>query len=195
MNKFTLIILAFFLFAPFAQAAVLDSDKDGLSDDQELYIYKTNPAAADSDGDGYADGGEVNNGFSPSSSTPGVRIVKKIEIDTKKQELTYFADGMRIWTYRVSTGKASMPTPKGEFKIINKHPRPWSKKYGLWMPFWMGIKDGSYGLHELPEWPNGYKEGANHLGIPVSHGCIRLGVGDAKKIYDWAPVGTRVVIK
>ncbi len=29
---------------------------------------------------------------------------------------------------------------------------------------------------------------------PVSHGCIRLGIGLAKAIYDWVDVGTRVVI-
>jgi lipoprotein-anchoring transpeptidase ErfK/SrfK len=63
------------------------------------------------------------------------------------------------------------------------------------MPFWMAVAaDGKFGIHELPEWPGGYKEGANHLGIPVSHGCIRLGVGPAKQVYDWTEVGTPVVI-
>jgi lipoprotein-anchoring transpeptidase ErfK/SrfK len=62
------------------------------------------------------------------------------------------------------------------------------------MPWWMAFKYG-YGLHELPEWPSGKKEGENHLGIRVSHGCIRLGVGPAKWIYDWTPVGTRVEVR
>jgi lipoprotein-anchoring transpeptidase ErfK/SrfK len=54
--------------------------------------------------------------------------------------------------------------------------------------------DGKYGLHELPEWPNGYKEGASHLGIPVSHGCVRLGVGAAVRVFNWVEIGTPVVI-
>jgi lipoprotein-anchoring transpeptidase ErfK/SrfK len=63
------------------------------------------------------------------------------------------------------------------------------------MPFWIGIKGTRMGIHELPEWPNGYKEGAAHIGTPVSHGCIRLGVEAAKIVYDWADVGTKVIIK
>ena len=51
-----------------------------------------------------------------------------------------------------------------------------------------------HGIHELPEWPSGYKEGEAHLGIPVSHGCVRLGVGPAETMYHWAPIGTIVFI-
>ncbi len=88
-----------------------------------------------------------------------------------------------------------MDTPRGEFKVSNKHPRPWSKQYGLYMPYWMAImSSGKYGIHELPEWPSGYKEGENHLGTPVSHGCVRLGVGAAKRVYEWAEIGTPIII-
>jgi lipoprotein-anchoring transpeptidase ErfK/SrfK len=63
------------------------------------------------------------------------------------------------------------------------------------MPYWMAIvPGGKFGIHELPEWPGGYKEGANHLGTPVSHGCVRLGVGPAQTVYNWADIGTPVVV-
>jgi lipoprotein-anchoring transpeptidase ErfK/SrfK len=58
----------------------------------------------------------------------------------------------------------------------------------------MQFTGAGHGIHELPEWKNGYKEGANHLGTPVSHGCVRLGVGPAAKVYGWAEVGTPIVI-
>jgi lipoprotein-anchoring transpeptidase ErfK/SrfK len=32
------------------------------------------------------------------------------------------------------------------------------------------------------------------LGIPVSHGCVRLGIGPAKQVYEWTEVGTPVII-
>jgi len=51
-----------------------------------------------------------------------------------------------------------------------------------------------YFIHELPYWPGGYREGENHLGIPVSHGCVRLGIGAAAKVYQFAAIGTKVVI-
>ncbi len=86
-----------------------------------------------------------------------------------------------------------MPTPTGTRFIQSKHPMAWSAKYGLYMPFWQSI-GGGYGIHELPEWPSGYKEGEDHLGIPVSHGCVRLGVGPAQTVYNWTEIGTPVYI-
>jgi len=49
-------------------------------------------------------------------------------------------------------------------------------------------------IHELPYWPNGYREGENHLGVKVSHGCVRLGIGPAKYVFDWAEIGTPVYV-
>lgn len=120
---------------------------------------------------------------------------KYIDINVKQQILSIFENGNLVNSFLVSSGKKGMDTPPGEYQIRNKSPRVWSKTYGLFMPFWMAVaNDGKFGIHELPEWPGGYKEGANHLGTPVSHGCIRLGVGSAKTVYDWTEVGTPVVI-
>ena len=42
-----------------------DSDADGLSDGDEVLIWKTNPLNSDTDGDSYIDGEEVRNGYNP----------------------------------------------------------------------------------------------------------------------------------
>lgn len=119
---------------------------------------------------------------------------KNIKVDVgKAQRVYYYLGETQIGSFPVSAGKASMPTPKGQYSIINKHPKAWSS-YGLWMPYWLGLGTGSFGFHELPVWPNGYREGENHLGIAVSHGCIRLGVGPAEFLYNWVEVGTPVLI-
>jgi lipoprotein-anchoring transpeptidase ErfK/SrfK len=120
--------------------------------------------------------------------------IKKIVIDLSEQMLYTYENEEITGKYLVSTGKAGMWTPLGEFKIHNKNPRAWSS-YGLWMPYWMVIDPArGIGIHELPEWPNGYKEGEDHLGTPVSHGCIRLGVGPAETVYSWADIDTKVEI-
>lgn len=120
---------------------------------------------------------------------------KYIDINLASQVMTLFEEGRAIDSYLVSSGLRGMDTPRGEFAVRNKAPRPWSKQYGLYMPFWQAITpDGKYGIHELPEWPGGYKEGANHLGTPVSHGCVRLGVGAAERVYAWSDIGTPIVI-
>lgn len=47
-----------------AQASVTDTDKDGLTNDQEL-IMDTDPELSDSDGDRFLDGAEVRSGYNP----------------------------------------------------------------------------------------------------------------------------------
>ena len=190
-----LMLLSLLLFPLVAQAAsssAVDSDADGLSDSLEAK-FKSDINNPDSDGDGYADGVEIKNGYSPILGR-GAKLEKRITIDTKIQKLQYFLGGVSLGEFIVSTGKKSTPTPKGEFVIKNKYARAWSSRYQLWMPYWLGLSANGVGIHELPEWGNGVKEGANHLGIPVSHGCIRLGVGPAKIIYNFTEVGTKVKI-
>ncbi|HAI73805.1 MAG TPA: hypothetical protein DCS28_03035 [Candidatus Moranbacteria bacterium] len=122
-------------------------------------------------------------------------IGKYVDINLQTQIMSIFEEGKLLDTFLISSGKRGMGTPVGEHRIYNKFPRAFSKAYGLFMPYWMAIlPDGKMGIHELPEWPGGYKEGVNHLGVPVSHGCVRLGVGPAKTVYDWADIGTPVVV-
>ena len=85
------------------------------------------------------------------------------------------------------------------------------------MPKWMAFRPG-YGIHALPslgsaslrskirsyrdgEVPTSlftddvfWKEALSHIGIPVSHGCIRLLPDDAEFAFNFTPVGTRVVV-
>lgn len=168
-----------------------DLDNDGLSDRMELNFH-TDINNEDSDGDGFLDGVEINTGYNPLTAEK-VFLDKRIEINLDKQELSYFLGGVRMGTFIISSGKKGMYTPTGHYKVDGKHPRAWSK-YGLWMPWWMSLQNGYFGIHELPEWPDGSKEGEDHLGQPVSHGCIRLGTGPAEFLYNWTPVGTEVFI-
>jgi lipoprotein-anchoring transpeptidase ErfK/SrfK len=34
----------------------------------------------------------------------------------------------------------------------------------------------------------------NNFGMPMSHGCVNLPLDVAAWLYDWAPIGTRVLI-
>lgn len=51
-----------------------DFDTDGLSNNEEK-VYGTDPDVADTDGDGYSDGVEIEGGFDPLKPAPGDRIV------------------------------------------------------------------------------------------------------------------------
>jgi len=126
---------------------------------------------------------------------PKIKEGKYIDINLASQTMVIFDQGVAADAFIISSGKRGLETPKGTYQIRNKATRAWSKAYGLFMPYWMAlVPDGKFGIHELPEWPDGYKEGANHLGTPVSHGCVRLGVGPAKEVYDWAEISTTVIV-
>ncbi|MDD4902111.1 MAG: L,D-transpeptidase family protein [Patescibacteria group bacterium] len=171
-----------------------DFDKDGLSDRMEL-LFKTDPTNPDTDGDSHQDGAEVKSGYDPASSTT-VKLKKHIEINLAKQELSYFLGKVELGKFIASTGTKAHPTPKGTFAIANKNPKAWSNSAKLWMPYWMGFIGTQFGIHELPYWPDGRREGEKDLGHPASHGCVRVGRnGEAKTLYNWAEIGTQVIIK
>ncbi|MBU4332209.1 L,D-transpeptidase [Patescibacteria group bacterium] len=125
-------------------------------------------------------------------------LEKYVEIDLSEQNLSYYQDGLLLGRNIVSTGRSGYETPKGEFSILSKNLKAWSKICHLWMPYWMEYyqspKGWNLGFHELPIWPNGAREGENSLGQKVSGGCIRLGIGPAEELYNWAEIGTPVII-
>src|SRR5262249_41474605 len=59
-----------------------DTDRDGLSDEQERLLYGTDPTKADTDGDGLTDGQEIALGTNPlRADTDGDGISDKDEVD------------------------------------------------------------------------------------------------------------------
>ena len=62
--------------------------------------------------------------------------------------------------------------------------RPQPGYYLRDVPYVMYFYRG-YGLHGA-YWHNNF-------GTPMSHGCVNLSVDDARWLYEWASVGTKVV--
>lgn len=80
-----------------------DSDDDGLSDGDEVYTYGTDPNDADTDGDGYDDGTEVSAGSNPLSSS-NIPSVSSVETCTDTDNgLNYTKSGSVSGGYWLST--------------------------------------------------------------------------------------------
>ncbi len=126
---------------------------------------------------------------------------KYIEVDIKQSMMYLFSGGAVAASYRVSTGKY-YPTPTGTFTIFNKSPLAFSDIYSVWMPYWMGFYysntlNASFGFHEIPyALVHGKKfvYPGDKVGTPSTGGCVALSFGDAKKVYEFAGLGTTVVI-
>jgi lipoprotein-anchoring transpeptidase ErfK/SrfK len=112
-------------------------------------------------------------------------------------------NGQVVKTYNISSGKAITPTPVGQFQIYEKQKlRISSQAVPYRMPNYMAFTPNeAFGLHGLPylgsikEESAYWREARSHIGIPVSHGCIRFLPEEAAEIYDWAEVGTKVNIQ
>jgi len=100
----------------------------------------------------------------------------------------------------------SFATPRGVFKITSKQPNPWWRK-----PDWAFLEDNEpipsdpsqrldpemLGAFAMGFGDNYYIHGTIYerlLGVSVTHGCVRVGSDDLKKLYDMVPIGTPVYI-
>jgi len=107
-----------------------------------------------------------------------------IAISINRQNLrVYDANGFYAET-PISTGMAGHSTPMGAFSVIQKQKLHHSNIYsGAPMPFMQRITWSGIAMHAgvLP-------------GYPASHGCIRMPMAFAVKMYGWTKMGARVVV-
>lgn len=118
---------------------------------------------------------------------------KWIEVDLSDQKLYMKEDDTTVGNFLVSTGKW-YPTPTGEWRIWTKlrytRMKGGSKALGTFydlpnVPYTMYYYKG-YGIHGA-YWHNDF-------GTPRSHGCVNMKPDEAGIVFNWAPVGTRVVV-
>ena len=130
----------------------------------------------------------------PSPKQEGKAIVVNIGL----QRLYAYENGKSIFTAAVpiTTGKYGFETVYGEFAIYLKErmhqmrsPFPgiyYDNVVNYWMPFYLG-----YGLHDAP-WRSIY--GTQDYSAVGSHGCVNMPLNDTIILYNWAEVGTRVIV-
>ncbi len=131
----------------------------------------------------------------PEPLVPG----KRIEIDLPEQRLRAYEDDELVYDFSCSTGMTSTPTIAGQFQVLFKEREAYAQRWSLEMPYFLAVyyegPDFANGIHELPINASGRRLWASVLGWPASYGCIILNVGDAERLYNWAPVGTLVRIQ
>ncbi len=149
---------------------------------------------------------QANNLANPSFIYAGQRLViprgsagggKRIVVDISEQRLYAYQGDSLIYNFVASTGQPGLDTLVGQFKVISKIPNAYNYDYGLTMPHWLGIYwAGSLenGIHALPI-QGGQRLWSGYLGSRISWGCIVLGTEAARKLYNWAEMGTPVIIQ
>ena len=117
---------------------------------------------------------------------------KWIEVDLTNQTTTLYLGDKPIETYLISSGRAQTPTEVGEFAVYRKYPVKTmtgtilGEYYYVPNIKWVSFFDGGEAFHGT-YWHHNF-------GHPMSHGCINMTEAAAKVLYDFAPIGTKVIV-
>ena len=127
----------------------------------------------------------------------------RIEIDQSSHLLTLERFGHANVTFPVAVGQPAYPTPDGHFTIISKVENPtwvpppdapWAQGAvpippGPGNPLgtrWMGLSSPGVGIHGTDD--------PSSIGYSVSHGCIRMQIPDAERLFTMVSLGMSVYI-
>ncbi|WP_414542123.1 L,D-transpeptidase [Nostoc sp. CCY0012] len=111
-----------------------------------------------------------------------------IQVNLSTQRLIAWEGGKPVYAVIISSGKKSTPTRVGTFKIQSKHKstRMRGRNYDVPNVPHAMFYQGNYGIHGA-YWHKKF-------GTPVSQGCVNVAPNHAKWLFDWASLGTQVVI-
>ena len=119
--------------------------------------------------------------FDPPVKQPANPSAVKVKLSTGAQRL-YVVEGNEVLLATpVTVGKASTPTPMGDFTIYSKQERRRRVSQpgaGYPMTYWMEFKP-AYGMH----W--GFVKP-----VPATHGCVRIPLKAAQKVFGLVRTGT-----
>jgi lipoprotein-anchoring transpeptidase ErfK/SrfK len=126
----------------------------------------------------------------PPTSTPEVADYsgRWIEVNLSQQMLYAHKGDTTVASFLVSTGVSAFPTVTGRYYIYIKLLSTLMAGDGYYLPdvpYTMYFYKG-YGIHGT-YWHNNF-------GHPMSHGCVNMYTPDAKWMFNWASVGTMVVV-
>ncbi len=117
-----------------------------------------------------------------------------ILVDRAACKVGIFTGHAGAWTMQnfwdCAPGTAATPTVSGTFKIQS---RGYYFDSGASRCYWYTQFHGNYLFHSVLYNKNGTLMDGR-VGIPLSHGCVRLVIDNAKWIYDNIPSGTTVVV-
>ncbi|CAG2267872.1 MULTISPECIES: L,D-transpeptidase [Burkholderia] len=129
----------------------------------------------------------------------GIRspAAKRIVVHLSSQSVEAFDGAARVFRFDCVTGDSEHPTDRGAFRIMQKYRFYRSRAYNVQMDYAMFFTGDGKALHQY------------HGPMPLSlvrmarntvsdwfgsHGCVRLAEADAKRLYEWAPMGTVVQV-
>lgn len=104
-----------------------------------------------------------------------VRADILVKVNKSTQRMTVSEDGRVLYNWPVSTGKTGYATPSGSFRAFRMEADHYSKEWDdAPMPYSIFFTKVGHAIHGT---------NSKNIGMPVSHGCVRLSVAHAEKLY------------
>jgi len=101
----------------------------------------------------------------------------QIRIDLGAQRLTVTRGGGETAVWKISSGRPGYETPTGQYFVMRMEADHHSDEYDQApMPYAIFFSPRGLAIH------GSFERG---LGRPASHGCVRLSVANAQKLYEW----------
>lgn len=138
------------------------------------------------------------------TASPEKPILPYPEVGSGRRIL-YAMDGQRVWlieetgelynTHQVS-GRRGIPS-LGRYNIYSMSRYAWAPHDGITMEYMVRFARGEwpYGFHSIPIHPDDTPlQTPAQLGTHRSGGCVRQLWDDAKTVFEWATIGTRVIV-
>jgi len=124
-----------------------------------------------------------------------------IAVNLTTQRATAFIGAQPVRVALVTTGMPGWETPTGDFRIYQRVENETMDSEGLGIPIdspdgWFvdNVLYTQYIFSGITLHYNYWRPQSYFGNIPSSHGCVGLGYGDAKFFWDFADIGTRVVV-
>ena len=110
-------------------------------------------------------------------ATAAAQAKVEITVDKNNQMMTVAVDGVERYQWPVSTGNPSHETPNGTFRTFRMEADHFSKEFDdAPMPHSIFFTKIGHAIHGT--------ESEGRLGVPVSHGCVRISRANATTLYD-----------
>ena len=109
----------------------------------------------------------------------------KVVIDLLTQRFYVYRGDRLVGLATISSGKKGDETPLGLWKVFRKQVKGYSRKYdNAPMPYMQMYDEKGIAFHAGP-----------NPGYPASHGCVRLPLKFAQRLYPMTKIGTEVIVE
>lgn len=150
-------------------------------------------------------------GKPPTRRTPSADTVDALSLPAHSghgRRIVYDISAQRVWlvgrggdvarTYLVSGSRNEHLLDPGRYSVSSMSRHAVSLDFKETMNYMVRFASGKHsaiGFHDIPAFEDGtLAESRSQLGTPQSDGCVRQWITDAKALWEFSSVGTRVIV-